>query len=113
MKKHRPKVDIGLVWAKGLNIWVQLGVIAGIINTLMLIGVFYTTTVYPNFPIPFWIYMLVIVLAATFWIGFVVKYGISGYYRFLSRRSEISQINERVSLILKHLDIVDDSNEPS
>ncbi len=105
----RQKIDIGLVWAKGVNIWGQLGTIAGIVNTLMLVGVFYTTTLYPKFPIPFWAYILIVLLAATLCIGFIIKFGISGYYRFLSRRSEISQINERVSLIMKHLDIDDES----
>ena len=111
MKKRVPKIDIGLTWAKGINIWGQLGMIAGIANTFMLIGVFYTTTIYPNFSIPLWLYIVAIIFVATSAITFILKYGISGYYRFFSRQSEMSEINKKVSLIMKHLDIKDDTDK--
>ena len=99
------KMDIGLMWAKIVNIWGQLGTAAGVVNTIMLIGVFYTTTVYPNLKVPLWLYVLVIVLGVILGVLFIVRFGISGYYRFLSRRSELSQTNQRVKAIMDHFSI--------
>ena len=109
MKKNVPKIDIGLTWAKGINIWGQLGMIAGMANTFMLVGVFYTTTIYPNFDIPLWLYIIAIIFVFTIAVAFILRYGISGYYRFFSKQSEMSEINKKVGLIMKHLDIVDDN----
>ncbi len=108
--KKLPKMDIGLMWAKLVNVWGQLGTVAGVANTLMLIGVFYTTTVLPNYAVPLWLYIMVIVVAATFAITFIVRYGISGYYRFFSSRSELSETNRRIKQIMDHLGI--EENDP-
>lgn len=109
MKKNIPRIDVGLTWAKGINIWGQLGMVAGMANTFMMIGVFYTTTIYPNFEIPLWLYIVAIFFVIVFAICFILKYGISGYYRFFSRQSELSEVNKKVSLIMKHLNITDET----
>ena len=109
-----PKFDIGLIWAKYVNTWGQVGSVAGTVNFLMMIGVFYTTTLKPNLDIPLWLYILVVVIAAVFAVTFVLKIGISGYYRFFSKQSEIAETNKRVQengrklvLIMDHLGISD------
>ena len=107
-RKRFPKIDIGLTWAKGINIWGQLGMIAGMANTLMLIGVFYTTTVYPNFEIPLWLYLVFIFFVAIMAISFIIKYGISGYYRFFSHQTNLSEVDRKVELIMKHLGVSDE-----
>jgi len=104
------KVDVGLVWAKLVNIWGQLGTVAGMANTVMLVGVFYTTTVYPNTPIPLWVYLFTVVTVAILAITFIVKYGISGYYRYFSKQSELSEVNKKVSLIMDRLGIEEGEN---
>lgn len=108
MTKKNSKIDIGLSWAKAVNVWGQIGLFAGVANTVMLIGVLYTTTVAPKFSIPFWLYILIIMIAAIVCIIFVMKIGISGYYRFFSQQSELSQVNKKVSKIMKRLNIEED-----
>ena len=105
-----PRIDIGLMWAKYVNIWGQLGSVAGTVNIMMMIGVFYTTTLKPNFDIPLWLYILVIAMGTVAAVGFILKVGISGYYRFFSSRSELSETNRRVKLIMNHLGIADEDN---
>jgi hypothetical protein len=109
---NKPKLDVGLIWAKGINIWGQVGSVAGAVNFLMMIGVFYTTTAKPNWLIPLWAYITVIVLGGVLVIGFIIKKGISGYYRFLSEQSRIDEVekkvdesNRKIDLIINHLDI--------
>jgi hypothetical protein len=106
--KKLPIMDIGLIWAKIVNIWGQVGTIAGAVNFVMMVGVFYTTTVYPNFKIPIWSYILIIVLGAVIVIGFILKWGISGYYRYFSNQSELSEVHRKLNLVMKHLRIEDD-----
>lgn len=108
MKRH--KIDIGLVWAKYVNIWGQLGSVAGTINFMMMIGVFYTTTLKPNVDIPLWAYIMVMAIGILLVVAFILKIGISGYYRFFSNRSELSETNRRVKLIMDHLGIDDKDN---
>lgn len=98
-----PIIDVGLIWAKIVNIWGQVGTIAGVVNFVMMVGVFYTTTVYPNFKIPLWAYILIIVIGAVLVIGFILKWGISGYYRFFSKQSDITEVNQKMDIILEHL----------
>ena len=103
-----PRIDVGLTWAKGLNIWGQLGMIAGMANTFMMIGVFYTTTLYPNFNIPLWLYILAIVFVIVFAVSFILKYGISGYYRFFSKQTTMAEVDRKLNLVIKHLGVKDD-----
>ncbi len=102
---HKRRLDIGLIWAKYVNTWGQIGAVAGTINFLMMLGVFYTTTLKPELDIPLWLYALVVAAGALLAIAFVLKIGISGYYRFFSNRSELSETNRRVKLIMDHLGI--------
>ena len=90
------KLDIGLVWAKYINIWSQVGAVAGTANLVMMLGVFYTTTLRPSFAFPLWLYALIVIAASLTTITFVLKVGISGYYRFFSKNSELSETNKRV-----------------
>lgn len=101
------KVDIGLTWAKIFNVWAQIGAVAGAINFCMMIGVFYTTTVRAKWDLPFFVYILIILFGIVIAISFVLKWGISGYYRFLSKQSEIAMINKKQDLILKKIGITD------
>ena len=119
-----PKIDIGLVWAKYVNIWGQLGSVAGTVNFLMMIGVFYTTTLKPNVDIPLWLYVLVMSTGVLLAVAFIVKIGISGYYRFFSNSSELSEAHRRIKelesklattdskidLIIRHFNITDKDN---
>lgn len=101
------KMDVGLVWAKYVNTWGQVGAVAGTANLIMMLGVFYTTTLRPSLAVPLWLYILVIVVASITGVVFVLKIGISGYYRFFSKTSELSETNRRVKLIMDHLGIED------
>lgn len=103
--KSLPRIDIGLIWAKYVNTWGQIGAVAGTVNFLMMLGVFYTTTLKPELDVPLWLYALVVTAGALLAIAFVLKIGISGYYRFFSHRSELSETNRRVKLIMDHLGI--------
>ena len=110
MRIKSPHWDIGLIWAKVQNIWGQVGVIASIVNFIMMLVVFYTTSVHPNVKISIWLYGLIIVIGAALVIWFIVKWGISGYYRFFSQQSEMNEISRKVGLIMKKLNI-DDKNK--
>jgi hypothetical protein len=110
VKKSFPIIDIGLVWAKVVNIWGQLGTAAGIVNFIMMLGVFYTTTVYPNVKMPLWIYLSIVIIGAIIGIGFILKWGISGYYRFLSKQSELSEVNNKLTFIMKEMKITEKYN---
>jgi len=114
----RRKVDVGLVWAKYVNTWGQVGSVAGTVNMIMMLGVFYMTTLKPNVDVPLWLYILVVIIAASLIVLFVLKVGISGYYRFFSKQSEVSEINKRVQendkklgIIMEHLGIEDTDSE--
>jgi len=113
--KGMPKIDIGLIWAKIVNIWGQVGTVAGIANTIMTLGIFYTTTVNPNFKVPLWAYILFVIIGASLVIGFIIKWGISGYYRFFSNQSEITSMKKEVlevkkdmKEVMKHLGVKTD-----
>lgn len=115
INKPMPKLDVGLIWAKGINIWGQVGSVAGAVNFLMMIGVFYTTTAKPIWLIPLWVYLSVIIVGGVFVIGFIITKGISGYYRFLSEQSRIDEVerkvdesNRKVELIMRHFNIKDE-----
>jgi len=114
---NRSKIDIGLTWAKYVNTRGQVGAVAGTANLIMMLGVFYTTTLRPAMAIPLWLYVLVVVVAAVSMILFVLKIGISGYYRFFSKQSEVAETNKRVQendrklrLIMDKLGIKDNDN---
>jgi len=116
--KSKRKVDVGLVWAKYVNTWGQVGAVAGTANLIMMLGVFYTTTLRPAVAFPLWLYILVVVVAATTGVIFVLKIGISGYYRFFSKQSEVAETNKRVQendrklrLIMDKLGIEDETGK--
>jgi len=118
IKLGKRNMDVGLVWAKYVNTWGQVGAVAGTANLLMMLGVFYTTTLRPNLAVPLWLYVSVVFVAALTGVIFVLKVGISGYYRFFSKTSELSETNKRVQendrklgLIIKHLGIEDNGKE--
>jgi hypothetical protein len=75
---------------------------------IMMLGVFYTTTLQPAVDIPLWLYILVVVVAAALAVLFVLKVGISGYYRYFSRQSEVSETNERVQETDRKLELIMD-----
>ena len=101
-----PKLDVGLIWAKIMNIWGQVGTVAGIANTIMMIGVFYTTTLYPQVKIPLWLYVLIICIGVCLVIWFIVKVGISGWFRFFSHNSEIEQVKKDVAELNRKQDLM-------
>jgi len=116
--KSKRKVDVGLVWAKYVNTWGQVGAVAGTANMIMMLGVFYTTTLRPAVAVPLWLYILIVVVAAVSMILFVLKVGISGYYRFFSKQSEVAETNKRVQendrklrLIMDKLEIEDETGK--
>lgn len=98
-----PRMDIGLIWAKYVNIYGQLGSLAGILSMVMTIGIFYTTTLYPIVKIPFWLYVLIITVGAGLVVWFILKIGISGWYRYFSQQSELHQANVKMDAIMEHL----------
>ena len=117
-RKQRSKIDIGLIWAKYMNIWGQVGTVAGTVNLIMMLGVFYTTTLKPATGISLWLYILIMVTASIAGTLFVVKVGTSGYYRFFSQQSKVAETNERVQetdrklrLIMDKLGIDDNGKE--
>lgn len=118
MSKLKSKIDIGLVWAKYVNTWGQVGAVAGTVQMLSTLAILYATTIRPNINIPIWLYILVILSGAALVITFVLKVGISGYYRFFSKTSELSETNKRVQenarklgLIMEHLGVKDTGKE--
>ena len=115
MKFRGQKVDIGIIWAKYVNTWGQVGAVAGTVQMLSTLAILYTTTIQPNIDISVWLYILIITSSATLLITFVLKIGISGYYRFFSKQSEVAETNLRVQendrklkLVMDHLGIKDD-----
>ena len=106
--KKLPKLDIGLIWAKYVNTWGQVGVVAGTVQMLSTLAILYTTTIQPNMDIPIWLYILVIASCAALMITFVLKIGISGYYRFFSKQSEIAETNRRVQETDRKLGLIMD-----
>lgn len=117
-KLFKRKIDVGLIWAKYVNTWGQVGSVAGTVNMIMMLGVFYTTTLRPNIAVPLWLYILIVVVGAAIMVIFVLKIGISGYYRFFSKQSEMAEINRRVQkndekliLIMDKLGIGDNRKE--
>lgn len=118
MTKHRGKMDIGLIWAKFVNTYGQVGAVAGTVQMLSTLAILYTTTIQPNADVPVWLYVLIIVSGAALMITFVLKIGISGYYRFFSKTSELSETNKRVQetdrklrLIMDKLEVKDTGKE--
>lgn len=114
IKLGKRNMDVGLVWAKYVNTWGQVGAVAGTANLIMMLGVFYTTTLRPSLAVPLWLYITVVVVASITGVLFVLKVGISGYYRFFSKTSELSETNKRVQeadrklkLIMEKLEIED------
>lgn len=99
--------DAGLAWGKFLNIIGQAGTIQGLINSLLLIGIFYTTTARPEFGIPLWLYLLVVVSVIFAVVIFILKVGISGYYRFFNQQSAVGEIDQKMDRIIKHLGMKD------
>lgn len=104
IKLGNKSVDVGLIWAKYVNTWGQVGSVAGMVNMLMMLGVFYTTTLRPSLEMPLWLYVVIVIVAAAFAVLFVLKIGISGYYRFFSRQSEVAETNKRVQENSRKLD---------
>jgi len=106
MKLIDRDLDLGLLWAKYINTWGQVGAVVGTVNFIMLVGVFYTTSIEPSrIHIPLWLYVLVIFIGAVIGVTFVLKIGIAGYYRFFSQQSELSQVNLRVKILMNHFGI--------
>ena len=56
------KIDLGLSWAKFLAVYGQVASILGVLNSLMLVGIFYTTTLKPVISIPLWLYLMAVLL---------------------------------------------------
>ena len=107
-------LDIGLIWAKYINIWGQVGTVAGTVNLIMMLGVFYTTTLRPAIAISLWLYILIVAVATIVGVVFVLKVGISGYYRYFAEQSAVAETNKRVretdrklALIMEKLGIED------
>lgn len=107
-RKPKSKLDIGLIWAKYVNCWGQVGAVAGTANLIMMLGVFYTTTLRPSLAVPLWLYVLVVFVAASTGVIFVLKVGISGYYRFFSKQSEVAETNKRVQETDRKLKVIMD-----
>ena len=96
IKLGKRNMDVGLVWAKFVNTYGQVGAVAGTVQMLSTLAILYTTTIQPNADVPVWLYALVIIIGAMLVVLFVLKVGISGYYRFFSKTSELSETNKRV-----------------
>ena len=112
--KNKVKIDVGLIWGKALNIWSQVGILSGAMSTMMMIGVFYTTTVYPNIKIPLWSYLLSIFIIGLIVLIFILRWGIKGYFKFFSNQSALTAVNDKIDeqdrkieLIMKHFNIED------
>jgi len=104
MAKLNNNVDIGLKWAHLMAIWGQVGMIQSMINTIMLLGVFYTTTAKPAWDIPIGAYILLLVIVGISTLVFILRWGISGYYRYFSQRSELAEVQRDVKKILEMME---------
>lgn len=100
------KMDIGLIWAKWMNISGQMGAVQGAASIIMLLIVTYTTSL--KGVIPLWIYVTAVILGVVVLIVFVVKIGISGYYRFFNQQSAMNRIERKLNLLLKEKGIETD-----
>lgn len=97
--------DVGLLWGKCLNILSQIGALAGIVNLLMVIGIFYTTTFRPATGMSLWLYLLLIVIGGASLVVFIITVGIRGFYRFFNQQSAVDEIRKDIQLIKRHLKI--------
>lgn len=96
------KMDVGITWGKIINIWGQIGVVQGVINTIMLFVVTYNTSLKNLLPV--WLYILIIVISIICIVGFVLRIGISGYYRFFNQQSAMNRIESKVDKTEAKLD---------
>ncbi len=97
---------IGMFWAMVINTWGQLGVIAGIFNTLVLISVLYSTWLKDL--LPFWVYSLIVTICTILAIIFIIKIGIAGYYEFFNKQSALDRVEKKLDRITKKLGITDE-----
>ncbi len=93
------RLDVGFVWGGAMHIWGQIGAIFGVANTAMLVGVFYTTTVVHIFPIPAWLYGLIVLAGVVGVVAFCLKVGIKGYYDFFNKNSALDGISAKLDAL--------------
>lgn len=101
------KKDIGMLWAKLLNIYGQFGSIQGLVNTSILIIMFYTGTIRQETGMPPWLYALILLALISTGVAFIHKKGISGYYRFFSEQSGLDEVKADIKKIKEALNIED------
>ncbi|MCK9599018.1 MAG: hypothetical protein M0R06_08265 [Sphaerochaeta sp.] len=108
LKASKGKIDVGLAWAKYVNIYGQVGAVAGTVQMMSTLAILYTTTIQPNMNIPIWLYVLAIIAGTVLAVTFVLKVGISGYYRFFNQHSDLAETNERVQETDRKLKLIMD-----
>ena len=69
----------------------------------MMFGVFYSTTAKGHISFP--LYLLIILGLIIISVGFVLKVGINGYYRFFQQQSAINKMNRKLDFIIKHMNL--------
>lgn len=93
---------VGLAWAKLIAVYGQLGVIQGVLNSLMLVVVTYTTSLKP-IGLPLWMYLGVLLLVLSMVVIFILTIGIRGYYQFFNEQSAIDSVLKEVRELRKEL----------
>jgi len=88
-----------------MNVWGQVATAVGAVQFCATLIILYTVTIYPTFRIPFWLYLLILAIGIFLAVGFVLKWGISGYYRFFNQQSKVEQISQNLKKVMEHLGI--------
>jgi cell division protein FtsW (lipid II flippase) len=102
VKQGRNRINkrIGLLWARLMAIYGQLGFIQGILNSLMLIAVTYTTTLQQR-GVPLWVYLAILVLILSLATVFILFIGIRGYYDFFNEQSNLDKLEKKLDAFIE------------
>lgn len=101
---HNKHVDIGMTWAHFLAVYSQLGVVLSIYNTIMIFGVFYINIA--SHYVSLYLFFVIAVAGVGLWVLFILKVGISGYYRFLNDQSALTRIERRLDALTREVELV-------
>ncbi len=96
----------GMAWGAFVQLYSQLTMIQGMVNTLMLLGVFYSTNLKGIWPdIPWWAYLVGLMVISLGLSVFLIMVGIPGIYKYGRRFMRTTQVEDKLDLIIKHLNI--------
>ncbi len=90
-------IRVGRTWAQFLQIWGQVSVVYSLISMLMLLATTYTVTLrFLPFKLPWWGYLLLLILGFVVASVFVRQIGIPGNFEYVKEKSDINKLNKKM-----------------